>query len=139
MNLHDAGPNVITRLAWFALVGRNGHVLGRGDQKAMHLWRVERGTPPELGNRNRRYWNPWQTSPPNDQVLHPICGVIRTTARRPQFGWYTHFTKCRNCVRIAAQRGEENPQAWYDMRYQDPWVRIPHDMRLTTVDPVTGL
>jgi hypothetical protein len=136
MNLHSIASGATTALVWFSPIGGNGAPIGPAAQKGLHLYRVQRSTPPE--GRNRTYWNPWRT-PVDADPKRPICGAIRSTARFPHLTyWAWPDTKCAECRKIA-DNGGMRVGTLNEIQAADPWQAILRDLRATTADPVTGL
>lgn len=83
----------------------------------------------------RRYFTAFVDYP--DDWNQPLCGRLRTTAINGRLTDYYWLNKCPDCERIATERGLrfDSPNA---IRVADPWHHIDHDLRETTLDPVTG-
>ena len=137
MNLHDLGI-AVQALIWMMPTGGNGHPLGPAAQRALHLYPIERNTPPALGTDYRHYWRPFSGRPTTDPE-RPLCGAIKTTARHTYFRDWANWGT-RNCPRCAeiAQRTHTQTGTREELVQNDPWTRMAYHERRTMPDPVTG-
>lgn len=145
--LHQIIPNT-TKHIWFYAINGRGHIVGtRGWANRRfvpaHLYAVERGTPPPLGNNARRHWQPYMANAGNTWVHHPewlrpICGPIKTASQfvhaAPASDRWDQFMRCPNCVQLAG-RGETHESAIEN----DPWFNIDWFQRTNTPDPISGV
>jgi len=136
MNLHTLPPAVTGVYAWQTPTGMRYRVLGPGTS---HLYPIDRGRPPAMGNpmRSRRWWYPYSNLTRGDDALNALCGRIRSTSRNPHLT-ETDNGACPGCT-LAAHRLGIMPDTISNLRRQDPWTQLNHDERETTPDPVSGL
>lgn len=134
---------------WATVYGGNGRQI----TPFMHLFRGQRGRPPEADpNRepwryNRRiYWNPWMypfnnDNPPN--ALQPMCGRLKSVSRFPRLNprtdqtWGRRLPQCPNCLQLATNVGI-TPAFYNILATNDPWAKLTAEER-EQPDPVTGL
>lgn len=149
MNLHSITPNVFTVAMTMYPVGANGHHLTR----IAHLWLVNRGTPPPLGEERppwarahtwwrpaRYWWHPYEPNiwPGDEASLTPLCGRLKSRSRDPHLSIaYDRDDVCETCIDVATARGYKYGSRREILR-DDPWTTIPQEHRGTTPDPLTG-
>lgn len=143
-NLHGITIAGMETYIWAYIIGGNGRVLGQPNVRRWlgrpvhHAFLIQRGTPPEFGSRwpGREYWRPWQR-PRLETMPVPVCGPIRTQARRFQMGWGNadrNPNYCPDCQRLMPNT------AWARALMQaDPWFLMPLADRTANADPVSGV
>lgn len=151
--LHDIRVAALEALIWAYAYGGNGRPIG--GNTAAHLYRIERGTPPEpydpdfdptraytfeQGRRHnaRRYWHPWgQPFNDRERILNPACGRLRSTSRWPRIQYASNRwglpVRCPDCRAIAEGTYIQVLQT------EDPWGTLGRLDRITQPDPISGI
>ena len=154
-SLHSIHGGILTARVWaYPLDMRGHHITGTRNNwnGVAHSYLIQRGTPPALGEFDRRYWYPWSIenryhwTPEYDRdfILRPPCGPIRSQSREPHLGeatppmpWYNPRL-CQTCLDMFPETAFLNT-----VRSEDEYTRqanvLSRTARTDFVDPVTGL